>query len=146
MGWGNKVPEVDPNLTHCNVGAFHSHFSPKPCHTKLPTPLCLLLRCLARIRKSPCTSASRTWVAQTCGWAPSSMRMAIGGWDWHSSKGLDSWWRTLPINWRLTGWEFWCHEAEWPHVFCHNVPVPSTMPLHEPKVLTSSWHSIYDAC
>ncbi len=64
---------------------------------------------------------------------------------WHTSKGLDSWFRTKPSKWRLIGWELWGHEAEWPHVICHNVPDPSTTPLHEPKVPTSSWHATYDA-
>ena len=59
---------------------------------------------------------------------------------WHTSKGLDSWFRTKPSKWRLIGWELWGHEAEWPHVFCLNVPDPSTMPLHEPKVSIYAWH------
>ena len=63
---------------------------------------------------------------------------------WHSSKGLDSWWRTMPNNWRLIVQELWGHDAEHPHRICHNVPIPSATPLHEPNVLIYSWNGIYD--
>ena len=121
MGWGNKVPEVDPNLnswagvtrSQQRILQFYLHSMTISVLSlvalKLPTPLSfgpkmpfahakvILFQCYedvggTDIRVSAKFNEDAQW------WV-----------GWHTSKGLDSWFRTKPSKWRLIGWELWGH-------------------------------------